>query len=118
MKSDDLHTWMEGYIKAWSSNDPEDISRLFAENGRYFTAPYREPWIGRSRIVSGWLGRKDKPGEYAFKYEILGVDKNVGFVRGWTTYHNPPRVYSNLWVIEVNEKGECQAFTEWWMEVE
>ncbi len=112
---DNLQIWMEGYIKAWGTNDPDDIGCLFAEDGRYFTAPYREPWAGRAAIVSGWLGRKDSPGDYEFQFEILGIDGNTGFVRGWTTYHKPYRVYSNLWVVVLNDKGECETFTEWWM---
>ena len=115
MKFDDFQTWMEGYLNAWASHDPADIGRLFAEDGQYFTAPYREPWAGRAGIVSGWLGRKDNPGEYSFNYKLLGVDNNTGFVRGWTMYHNPPRAYSNLWVITLNEVGECLSFIEWWM---
>ena len=116
MKRTGIQDWMESYLKAWDSNEPEDIGRLFAADGQYFTAPFREPWVGREGIVSGWLGRKDIPGEYSFKYEILGVDENVGFVRGWTAYHHPPRTYSNLWVVNLNEKGECERFIEWWMQ--
>ena len=112
----DIEAWMEGYIKAWNSNDPGDIGRLFATDGRYFTAPHRPPWTGREQIVSGWLERKDEPGEFEFRYEILGISQNTGFVRGWTTYHEEPRKkYSNLWVVRLNNQGECEEFTEWWM---
>lgn len=118
MESNDVKAWMKGYIKAWQSNDPEDIGRLFASDGRYYTAPYREPWSGRDGIISGWLDHKDEPGEYEFRYEILGLSGNKGFVRGWTTYHNPPAKYSNLWTIQLNDKGECEEFIEWWMKDE
>ena len=58
--------WIDGYIGAWISNDPDDISRLFAEDDRYFTSPYVEPWVSRQEIISGWLERKDEPGIVEF----------------------------------------------------
>jgi hypothetical protein len=110
---------MEGYLRAWSSNDPEDIRRLFAPKARYFTAPYRKPWEGRDGIITGWLGRKDEPGTYSFRYEILAVDGELGVVRGWTEYlEDPPRAYSNLWLVSLNDRGECREFVEFWMEEE
>ncbi|MCH7760616.1 nuclear transport factor 2 family protein [candidate division TA06 bacterium] len=118
MEIKDLQLWVEGYILAWNTNNPEDIGRLFTLKGRYYTAPYRVPWEGRQQIISGWLGRKDLPGEFEFRHEILGVSGNEGFIRGWTKYHDPPREYSNLWVVRLNNKGECEEFIEWWMEHE
>lgn len=112
----DIHNWMEGYIKAWNSNDPQDIGRLFTPDGRYYTAPYREPWKGREGIISGWLERRDEPGEFEFRYQVQTISENTAYVRGWTKYYQPPREYSNLWVITLNERGECEQFTEWWME--
>jgi hypothetical protein len=109
---------MEGYIKAWNSNDPEDIGRLFAPDSRYYTAPYRDPWQGREGIVSGWLDRKDEPGDFEFRYQVQAISGSKAYVQGWTKYYQPPREYSNLWVVKLNEQGECEEFTEWWMENE
>jgi uncharacterized protein (TIGR02246 family) len=116
MTATDLTTWVDGYLQAWASNDPDDIGRLFTDDALYYTAPFREPWRGRDAIVSGWLDRKDEPGDYAFRYEVLAVAGDLGFVRGWTTYTNPPTGYSNLWVIRLAADGRCVEFTEWWME--
>jgi hypothetical protein len=118
METKDVQAWMEGYIKAWNSNDPKEIGRLFASDGRYYTAPFREPWVGRDGIVSGWLEIKDEPDDFDFRYEIMGLSGSKGFVRGWTTYHKPPEKYSNLWTIQLNDRGECEEFIEWWMKVD
>jgi hypothetical protein len=118
MQQEQLRQWMEAYIRAWTSNDPQDIGQLFTQEGFYYTAPYREPWQGRQQIVQGWLGRKDDPEDFEFRYEILGNSESTGFVRGWTTYHEPPRSYSNLWVIRLDETGQCEEFIEWWMQEE
>lgn len=41
MNADDLTTWVDGYVRAWASNDPDDIGRLFTDDATYYTAPFR-----------------------------------------------------------------------------
>ena len=119
MDRETVDRWVQGYIRAWGSNAPDDIATLFTEDARYYTAPHREPWTGRQGIVDGWLDRKDQQGEWDFRYEILALAGDLAFVQGWTTYHgqDPPR-YGNLWVIRLTEDGTCSEFTEWWMEAQ
>ncbi|MBA3946856.1 MAG: nuclear transport factor 2 family protein [Herpetosiphonaceae bacterium] len=115
MDHQQLETWVQGYLHAWGTNNPDAIGQLFSTDARYYTEPFAEPWQGRATIVTNWLERKDEPGTYSFRYEILGVTGERGFVRGWTQYHDPPRQYSNLWVITFDRHGLCHEFTEWWM---
>lgn len=114
----DVAAWVARYVEAWGSNAPDQIGALFTDDAHYFTAPYREPWTGREAIVREWLDRKDQPGDWSFRYEVLGVDGSVGFVRGWTTYHTEESDYSNLWVIRLDEGERCTEFIEWWMDVD
>jgi len=112
----DLAAWMDGYVRAWTSNDPAAIGRLFAEDAVLFTAPFRAPWRGREEIVAGWLERPDAPGSWTFTSEILGVDGDLGVVRGRTTYADPPTAYANLCLVRLAADGRCVEFTEWYME--
>ena len=107
--------WVERYRSAWESNDPEEIVALFTDDARYFTEPFHEPWQGRDAIRDGWLSQRDEPGDAEFRFEILAVCDDLAFVRGWTDYAQPPRSYSNLWVIRLAEDGRASEFTEWWM---
>ena len=114
-----VERWMQGYIKAWSSNDPDDIAALFTEDATYYTAPHRQPWRGRAAIVEGWVDRKDQQGQWDFRHELLATAEDVAFVRGWTTYHDQETPnYSNLWVLRLTEDGRCAEFTEWWMDAQ
>jgi hypothetical protein len=118
MEQKDAQKWLEGYIEAWESNDPDDIGRIFTVDAQYFTAPYRQPWSGREQIISGWLGRKDEPGDYEFEYEILGLSEDTAFIRGWTKYPKQGAEYSNLWLVRLDDQGQCYEFIEWWMQDE
>ncbi|TRW43213.1 nuclear transport factor 2 family protein [Georgenia yuyongxinii] len=111
-----LTDWMEGYVRAWNSNDPADIQALFTEDAVYLTEPYAEPWQGRNAIVRGWLEIKDEPGQTTFRWEPLAVEGDLHLVQGRTEYRiDPPRSYRNLWAIRLDGDGRCFEFTEWWM---
>ncbi|GGM31105.1 YybH family protein [Dactylosporangium sucinum] len=105
--------WVDGYVRAWNSNDPAEIGGLFAEDAAYYTAPFRDPWRGRDAIVAGWLDRRDQPGEASFTWFPVIVGPDLSIVQGTTVY--PTATYSNLWLIRLDTVGQCREFTEWWM---
>jgi uncharacterized protein (TIGR02246 family) len=111
---DRLTAWINGYLRAWNTNDPSAIGELFAADADYYTEPFGAPWHGRERIVRGWLARQDEPGETTFDWSPIVVTPEVAVVRGTTNY--PDRVFSNLWVIRLDGDGRCLEFTEWWMQ--
>jgi len=110
----ELSAWIDGYVRAWNSNDPKDIGVLFAEEASYFPEPYGQPWRGRAQIVENWLERKDEPGEATFTWSPVAVTGDIAVIQGATVY--PDQVFSNLWVIRFDGEGRCVEFTEWWME--
>lgn len=116
MKKSTVEAWVEGYIRAWASNNPKEIGALFTKDAAYYTGPFAEPWRGREAIVREWLARRDEPGEYAFRYEVVGTGTDSGIVRGWTMYRKPAREFSNMWLIRLNAEGRCTEFTEWWVQ--
>ena len=111
-----VRAWVDGYVRAWNSNDPAAIGSLFTEDAAYYTEPYSEPWRGRDEIVRRWLDRRDEPGEAEFRWQPLATSPELAVVEGTTVYHNPPHTYSNLWVIRLDSEGRCSEFTEWWMQ--
>jgi ketosteroid isomerase-like protein len=116
MDSTLVAAWVEQYVIAWNSNKPDDIGRLFSDDALYFTGPFDEPWRGREAIIQAWLERQDAPGSTTFRYEVLVASGDTGIVRGWTQYYDPPREYSNIWLVRFDGQGRCREFTEWWVE--
>ena len=111
-----LSAWVDAYVRAWNSNDPEEIGALFTDDALYFTEPYATPWRGRAEIVEGWVAQKDEPGDTTFDWRPLVESSDVSILVGTTVYREPPRTYSNLWVVRLDPDGRCREFTEWWME--
>jgi len=115
--ADTLTSWIDGYLRAWNSNDPDDIAALFTADAEYRTEPYADPIRGRDAIVAFWLANSDEPGRTAFTWTPITVTADVAGVEGTTEYRDdPPKTYSNLWIIRLDGRGRCTSFTEWWMQ--
>lgn len=107
--------WVEGYRKAWESNDPADIRAIFTEDAIYNGSAHDEsPAVGIEAIVTAWLDGLDEPGTTTFEWEILAVDGDLAIVRGTSTY--PDTVFDNLWLVRIAEDGRASEFTDWWVE--
>lgn len=112
-----LTDWLERYVQAWNTNDPAQIGALWSADAVYRTSPFADEWRGRDQIIERWLERQDEPNSTSFRYAMIGFNAGGAVVRGWTTYHtNPPREYSNIWLIQLDDSGRCSEFTEWWMQ--
>ena len=111
-----IEHFVDGYVAAWDSNDPDAIAALFTPDASYFADPDGVPWVGHAQIVREWLAHRDEPNDHTFRYEVLARDGDLHFVRGWTTYlSDPPRDYANLWVVRLAEDGRASEFTDWWV---
>ncbi len=112
---DDVTRWVEGYRRAWASNQPDHIRALFTDDAVYYEQPYGRPREGVDAIVADWLDRRDEPGEYEFSYDVLAADGDVGVVQGRTLYRTDDSEYANLWVIRFADGGRARQFTDWWV---
>jgi len=112
--SDRTTNWVDGYVRAWRSNDPDDIRALFTNDAVYLLAPDAEPLRGHEGIVAGWLEHADQDGEWSFEWKPLHEASDLAFVEGRTEYP-AERDYLNLWVIRFAPDGRATEFTEWYM---
>lgn len=107
--------WVDRYVGAWLSNDPEEIGDLFTPDAVYRTGPWDDPIAGRRAIVEDWLARRDEPGTWEFSSEVLAVAGDLAVVTGRTAYTDPPAEYANLWIIRFGDEARCRDFTEWYV---
>jgi ketosteroid isomerase-like protein len=121
MTHDQVQKWLDGYIAAWASNDPDEIAALFSEDVAY---SYR-PWIddkvtveGRDAVVSSWLENPDDPQGWEASYTPYAVDDRRAVATGWSKYlatdQAEGRVYHNAYLLEFDEDGRCSSFREFW----
>jgi ketosteroid isomerase-like protein len=107
--------WLDRYVAAWKSYDPEAIGSLFAEDATYRYHPYDEPVRGREAIAADWREEPDEPGTWEAVYEVLMVEGDRAVATGETRYDDG-QTFSNLFVLEFDGDGRCREFTEWFME--
>jgi hypothetical protein len=113
--------WLDAYVRAWKSYDPDAIGVLFAERCEYRYHPFDEPLRGRDEIVTSWVeDDPDEPGTYDAVYEPVAVDGDVAVATGSSTYTNADgsvrAIYDNCFVLRFEPDGRCSAFTEWFVQ--
>jgi uncharacterized protein (TIGR02246 family) len=115
-----VERWLDAYVAAWKSNDPEVIGDLFTPDATYSPFPWTGAWQGRADIVRGWLGHRDWERRWTFQHEILAVDGDTAVIQGETHYEatadEPASAFSNLWVVRFAADGTAREFREWWVE--
>jgi ketosteroid isomerase-like protein len=120
--------WLDRYVAAWESYEPDAIADLFSEDVVYRYHPYDEPIVGRDAVVASWLGEgesddastRDEPGTYEASYSPVAVDGDTVVAAGTSTYLDSPggsvdRVYENCYLMKFDGDGRCREFTEYYM---
>lgn len=120
--------WLDAYVEAWRTYDPQQIRALFAEDVAYRYHPSDEPVVGADAVVASWLGEsdaegassRDAPGTYDAHYAPVAVDGDTVVARGSTTYRRTPdgpvdRVYDNCFLMRFDDAGRCRELTEFYV---
>ena len=121
--------WLERYVHAWLTYDPDEIASLFSADVAYRYHPYDDPIVGRDAVVASWLGEgdsddsstRDAPGTYEGEYVPVAVDGDTVVATGTSRYRDMPdgpivRTYGNCFVMRFDEAGRCRAFTEYYLQ--
>lgn len=122
VERDAAEAWVEAYVKAWLTYDPDAIADLFAEDAEYRYHPDSAPIVGRDEIVESWLSDRDDPGTYHADYSVYALDGDRCVVTGVSTYFQDDThetitaVYDNCFLVDFDDDGACRSFTEWFVE--
>ncbi len=114
--SERLESWMDRYVAAWTSNNPDQISALFTEDAVYDPQTADGEIHGIEQIIDWWLDIDDRPDNWDFEWLPLVESDDLAVVVGNTKYLDPEANYRNLFVIRFDDSGLCRDFTEWYIE--
>ena len=121
MDRNQFQAWLDRYVEAWKTYDPDQIGSLFSEDATYAYHPKDEPERGRAAILEAWFHQPDEKGTYDAKYEVLAIDGDTYVAQGRSDYFETPGgplrdQYFNVYVCRFNEAGECTEFVEHWIQ--
>jgi hypothetical protein len=118
-----VRKWLDEYVRAWETYDPDAIGALFSDDATYAWHPWDQGHdlvTGRAAIVEAWLADKDEPGTYKARYEPIAVDDDVAIATGQSQYFEKSgelkREFYNCFVMRFDDQGRCRQFTEMFME--
>jgi uncharacterized protein (TIGR02246 family) len=127
MDLDDVAAWLDAYIRAWESNDPDAIGELFTEDAVYFpppgntwTSPHEDVLRGREAIVAAWLEDPDPPGSWVADYRPEAIASDLAIATGTSTYFQEGgetvrAEYSNVFLLRFDADMRCREYREWYM---
>lgn len=116
-----IDEWLEGYVRAWRSDDPADVRALFTVDAEYYPHPFRDPWRGREAIVREWIDRGDSRIEWDWDHRVIAVDGDTAVVDARIRYPGAGEPdkggteYASIWVVRFAEDGRAREFREWWV---
>jgi SnoaL-like protein len=130
MDRDRAQVWLDAYVDAWRTYEPEQIRALFSEDVAYRYHSYDEPVVGADAVVASWLGEsdaegtssRDAPDTFDAHYAPFAVDGDTVVARGQSMYRLQPggpvvRVYDNCFLMKFDDEGRCREFTEFYVRV-
>lgn len=127
MTPEDVQAWLDRYIAAWASYEPEAIGDLFSDDAVYRFHPSDKGFVGRDSIVRAWLepsgeaSTRDEPGTWEAHYEPFSVAGDRAVAVGWSRYYTDAtrstvaNVWDNVYLLEFDGLGRCRAFTEFFV---
>ena len=125
-----VQAWLDRYVEAWKTYDPDQVASLFAEDATYAYHPYDsgdDVLRGRAEIVASWIepegsaSSRDEPDTYDARYEVFAVDGDRAVATGWSRYWTDAgrttldRTYDNVFLIRFDGQGRCTEFVEYFM---
>lgn len=117
MTHDEVHQWLDGYVEAWRTHDPDKIGALFTDDASYKYHPGGEAVVGRDKIVAGWVKYKDAAlnvNPWTAEYRPWVVEGDRAIAIGETHYEGAEDFFNSFQLVF--RDGKCAEFTEWFME--
>ena len=115
MDLDAFGGWLERYFAAWASNDPVEVTALFAEDAVYSYGPFSGEAHGREEIVRRWVQGGVQPG-LATWFEPLAVNGERGVAHWRVSFdEGQGRIeMDGILVCDFDGQGLCTLHREWY----
>jgi hypothetical protein len=127
MDHETAHGWLDRYVDAWMSYDPDDVSGLFTEDVAYRYHPYDEPIVGRNgrrRVLArrDWVGWRLHPRRTWHPTRPSTLRSRSTVTPLWPPAHRGElsgepvvRTYENCLAMRFDGEGRCREFTEYYL---
>ena len=120
MDLDAFQGWLRRYFDAWASNDPVEVSSLFAVDAEYSYGPFREVTRGRDAIVRAWV-EGGVPTELRTDVEPIAVSGDRGVAHWRVSFRDEAGgavELDGILVCDFDAADRCVLHREWYDRLE
>ncbi len=104
-------TWLDGYITAWQTENPDDVRAIFTEDAEYWFHPNgSDAARGIDAILAAWPESENADPRH--RLDVLIENDDVGIITGTVDYPGGTD-YVNLWEVHFAPDGRAKKFVEW-----
>lgn len=103
-----MNNWCEKLKQYWIQKDISKIISLFDENADYYETPFQK--VNDIKLV--WKDIESQNLQ-SLEYKIIG-EKNNTIIANYIM-NDSGRIVDMIYEIELNEKGKCTYFKQWYM---
>lgn len=103
-----INNWCEKLKQYWIQKDISKIISLFDEDVDYYETPFQK--VDDIKLV--WKDIESQNLQ-SLEYKIIG-EKNNAIIANYIM-NDSGRIVDMIYEIELNEKGKCTYFKQWYM---
>jgi ketosteroid isomerase-like protein len=107
--------WVEGYRRAWETDDLDAFLELFTEDVRYSSHPFREPHLGHEGLRAYAAGNPDQADVTARVGEPV-VDGDCAAFE-WSATGGGVTL-AGCSIVRFGPDGRCEEHREYWHETD
>ena len=113
-----LEAWLQKYGAAWEARDAAAAGPLFTADATYHEMPFDPVKQGRAAIQDYWKTVTADQRDIHFESQVIAVNGNTGVAHWKATFkvQSTGAIISldGVFVLEFDDKGQCQSLREWW----
>ena len=108
--------WVDAWLHAWPTKDPEPLSSLYVDYGVFFSHPFRDPLVGPAgaREYVTWATADQASVECAFGEPIVSGDRAA--VEWWGSWREQGQelTFAGVTVLRFDDQGLVVESRDYW----
>jgi ketosteroid isomerase-like protein len=110
-----FRAWLDEYVTAWETGDPDAAAALFAADATYHETPFADPLEGRDAIRAHWERTTAAQEDAVVDTSVEGLGREHGLAHFRASFVRDGDTVAVDGCLRARfVGGECTELREWW----
>ncbi len=112
-----FNEWFTKLGEAWSEKNPQKIRPLFSEELEYFESVFEEPVKTLDGVMALWEVVPLNQDNVNYDFKLIATDEDIA-IANWKVSRtllktNENQQIDGIFMIKLDENGQCYYFKQW-----